>query len=80
MNDYTGPTLEQLEYLAGKAMAEPDFRALLLAEPERTARSVNIQLTPGQVNHIKSLNQKVIEDLADALDQLVDPASVVSWH
>jgi hypothetical protein len=80
MSDNPEPTLEQLEYLAGKALLEPNFRTSFLTTPEEAARSLKIYLTPKQVHQIKALDATVMEDLADAIDHLVDAASIDDWH
>jgi len=79
MSNDTQLTPEQLEYLVGKALLEPEFRKRFLEDPAAAAKSLQITLTADQVAHIKSLNKRVMEDLADAIDQLADPQSIIGW-
>jgi len=66
-------TQAQMDRLVGKALFSEEFRALLLADPEKAARSLRYRLTGPQAARIRTLSAEELESLAadfvEATDQ-----------
>jgi len=66
-------TQAQMDRLVGRALFSTEFRALLLADPEKAARSLRYRLTDSQAARIRTLSAEELERLAadfvDATDQ-----------
>jgi hypothetical protein len=65
-------TQAQMDRLVGKALFSEEFRALLLADPEKAARSLRYRLTEPQVARIQSLSAKELEGLAAEFVEATD--------
>ena len=67
-------TQAQMDRLVGRALFSTEFRALLLADPEKAARSLRYRLTDSQAARIRNLSAEELESLAadfvDATDQV----------
>ncbi|MBL7161169.1 MAG: Franean1_4349 family RiPP [Anaerolineales bacterium] len=60
---------EDLRTIAGKALADPDFRQKLLDDAEAAVAEAGMELTPEQMKAIKEMDKEKLEaGLAD-LDQ-----------
>jgi hypothetical protein len=57
-------TQAQMDRLVGKALFSAEFRALLLADPEKAARSLRYRLTAPQLTRIRSLSAEELTSLA----------------
>ena len=65
-------TQAQMDRLVGKALFSEEFRALLLADPEKAARSLRYRLTDPQVTRICSLSAKELDSLAAEFVEAAD--------
>ncbi len=65
-------TQAQMDRLVGKALFDAEFRALLLADPEKAARKLRYRLTTMQASHIARLNADELDKLAAAFVNAVD--------
>ena len=54
----------QMDRLVGKALFDSDFRKLLVADPEKAARSLRYRLDPAQAARIRSLSADELTRLA----------------
>ena len=61
-------TQAQMDRLVGKALFSAEFRALLLADPERAARSLRYRLTEAQAARIRSLSPDELAQLAASFE------------
>lgn len=59
-------TESEMHELIGRAVASSDFRAALLADPERTLREAGCQLTDEQLARLKATD---LEALCEGLDE-----------
>ena len=57
-------TQAQMDRLVGRALFSAEFRALLVADPEKAARSLRYRLTGGQATRIRTLSAAELERLA----------------
>jgi hypothetical protein len=57
-------TQAQMDRLVGRALFSAEFRALLLADPEKAARSLRYRLTTSQMARIRTLSAEELESLA----------------
>ena len=61
MAEYRG-----LEYLAGKAILDEEFREKLFYDPEGTARDYGVRLTADQIGNLKKVDHaRAVEWLAE---------------
>jgi hypothetical protein len=65
-------TQAQMDRLVGKALFSAEFRALLLADPEKAARSLRYRLTDAQAARIRSLSPDELAQLATAFVEAAD--------
>ena len=65
-------TQAQMDRLVGKALFSEEFRALLLTDPEKAARSLRYRLTEPQVARICRLNPEELAQLAGAFADATD--------
>ena len=65
-------TPAQMERLIGKALMDAEFRAQLLADPEKAARSLRYRLTDLQLARIRRLSADEAELLTAAFDKAID--------
>lgn len=49
-------------FLAGKAFLDPEFRAMLLENPQAAANQLGLHLTSSQVEHLKSLDAAAVDE------------------
>jgi hypothetical protein len=69
--------LEELEPLVGRAILNAKFRRWLLADPQAAAESMGIQLTDGQVAHIKGLDPKAVTWWMKGAEYAVGPKGLM---
>jgi hypothetical protein len=60
-------TQTQLERLVGRALTNPEFRALLLQDPQAAARKLRYTLDDSQIERIRRVNPETADDLAAEL-------------
>lgn len=65
-------TQAQMDRLVGKALFDAEFRALLLADPEKAARKLRYRLTTMQAAHIARLSSDELDQLAADFTKAVD--------
>jgi hypothetical protein len=65
-------TQAQMDRLVGKALFSAEFRALLLEDPEKAARSLRYRLTGPQAARIRSLSPDELARLAAAFEDATD--------
>jgi len=64
-------TQEDLRTVAGKAVADPAFRQKLLDDPEAAVREAGIELSPEQMETLKTMDKAELEKgLADLDERL----------
>ena len=62
---------DELRTIAGKALADPAFREKLIADPEAAVKEAGIELTPDQLEALKSMDREQFEaGLADLDERL----------
>ena len=54
-------TQEDLRAVAGKAIADPDFRQKLLDDPEKAVKSAGIELSADQMKALKDMDKAELE-------------------
>lgn len=57
-------TQAQMDRLVGRALFSAEFRALLLSDPEKAARSLRYRLTDSQAARLRTLSPAELESLA----------------
>ncbi len=62
-------TQEDLRAVAGKALADPDFRQKLLDNPEAAVKEAGFTLDPEQMKALKEMDKKQLEAGLTDLDQ-----------
>jgi acyl-CoA hydrolase len=62
-------TQEDLRAVAGKAVADPEFRQKLLDDPEAAVKGAGIDLTPEQLKALKEMDKSELEKGLMDLDQ-----------
>jgi hypothetical protein len=62
-------TQEDLRAVAGKAIADPEFRQKLLDDPEAAVKEAGIDLTDEQMKALKNMDKKELEAGLTDLDQ-----------
>jgi hypothetical protein len=60
----------KIEQLMGKAILDPDFRKLLLSDPDAAAKQIRTSLTDAQRVGIKNLDEKAAERWAKDFETL----------
>jgi Ribosomally synthesized peptide prototyped by Frankia Franean1_4349. len=69
-------TQAQIERLIGRALFDPEFRTLLLEDPEAAARKLRYKLTGSQIERIRGVNPEAADALAaDLAKVLASPHS-----
>jgi hypothetical protein len=56
---------EEIDRLVEKALIDDDFRHRLLDDPRSTAKTLDIRLTDDQVTHIKGIDPKEADRVAE---------------
>ncbi len=64
-------TKEQIADLLGKALADSEFRASLVADPAKAAAALGISLTDEQVAGLKASDLSKAEGLDERLSKLL---------
>ncbi len=67
-------TQDELRNLAGKALAEPDFRKKLMDDPEEAIKETGIKLTPEQLKALKEIDKDQFDAELSELDQRLSMA------
>jgi acyl-CoA hydrolase len=62
-------TQEDLRAVAGKAIADPEFRQKLLEDPEAAVKGAGIDLSPDQMKALKDMDKAELEKGLMDLDQ-----------
>lgn len=65
----------QIDRLIGRALFDVDFRKLLLADPEKAARTLRYRLDGAQAARIRSLDPAKLEQLGAAFASAITPPS-----
>jgi len=64
-------TQDDLRTIAGKAIADPDFREKLLSDPEAAVSEAGIELSDDQMKALKEMDREKLEKgLADLDERL----------
>lgn len=58
---------EELERLIGRAVLDPEFRERLLVDPEKAIQEEGFDLTPEEVDLVKSVDKEKAETLAEEI-------------
>ena len=58
---------EELERLIGRAILDPEFRKRLLVDPETAIQKEGFDLTPEEVELVKSVDKDKAETLAEEI-------------
>jgi hypothetical protein len=76
MSEYRG-----LEYLAGKALLDEEFRERLFSDPEATARDYGVALNEYQIKNLKAIDRsRAMEWLAEVEARVgLAPSQVGHW-
>ncbi len=72
-------TQAQIDRLIGRALFDPMFRELLLANPEKAARSLRYRLTESQAARIRELNAQDLEKLAAEFARITERKGIGFW-
>ena len=72
-------TKEQIEYLLGKAILNPEFRENLLLNPEEAAKSLRIELTAAQSASIQRLDNNLVNWWSDGLTKFRPDDQAYFW-
>lgn len=72
-------TMAKIERLMGKAILDPDFRKLLLNDPDAAAKVINARLTVAQRVAIKNLNEEEVEWWAQGFQALKSDDEGFLW-
>jgi hypothetical protein len=64
---------EELDRLVGRGMFDSGFLQQLIQDPEMTARSIGISLTPDQARRIRQIDPGAAEDLAKDFQRVIGP-------
>jgi len=62
-------TQDDLRTIAGKAIADPDFREKLLSDPEAAVKEAGIELSDDQLNALKEMDRDQLEKGLTDLDE-----------
>jgi hypothetical protein len=60
---------DDLRTIAGKALADPEFRQKLLADPETAVKEAGFELTSEQIKALKEMNREELEAALVDLDE-----------
>lgn len=60
---------DDLRAVAGKAVADPEFRQKLIEDPEAAVKEVGIELTPEQIQALKEMDKEQFELAVSELDE-----------
>ena len=60
---------DDLRTIAGKAIADPDFREKLLNDPEAAVNEAGIELSPDQMKALKEMDRDQLEKGLTDLDE-----------
>ena len=60
---------DDLRAIAGKALADPDFRQKLVADPEAAVKEAGIELTADQIQALKEMDKEQFEEGISDLDE-----------
>lgn len=69
-------TQKELNELIGRMVADPDFRASLMADPEKAIQEAGYELTEQQ---IAGLKQTDLKGLTEGLDERLSKSASVCW-
>lgn len=70
----------QMDRLIGRALFSPEFRELLLQDPEKAARMLRYRLDPNQAARIRSLKPEALDKLARDFDAAIEsPLKVLTF-
>lgn len=62
-------TQDDLRTVAGKALADPEFRQKLIDNPEAAVKEAGFELTPEQLKSLKEMDKKQLDAALTDLDQ-----------
>ena len=62
-------TQDDLRTVAGKAVADPEFRQKLIDDPEAAVKEAGIELTPEQIQALKEMDKEQFEEGISDLDE-----------
>ena len=62
-------TQDDLRTIAGKAIADPDFREKLIKDPEAAVNEAGIELSPDQMKALKEMDRDLLEKGLTDLDE-----------
>lgn len=62
----------QMDRLIGRALFSPEFRTLLLQDPEKAARMLRYRLDSDQVARIRTLEPEILDKLAQDFDAAIE--------
>ena len=62
-------TQDDLRTIAGKAIADPDFREKLIKDPEAAVNEAGIELSPDQMKALKEMDRDQLEKGLTDLDE-----------
>jgi hypothetical protein len=68
-------TQAQIERLIGRALTDPEFRTLLLKDPQAAARKLRYTLEESQAERIKAVKPEVADALAAELVKALSSGS-----
>jgi len=60
---------DELRTIAGKALADPEFRDKLLADPEAAVKEAGFDLTPEQLEALKGMDREQFDAAMADLDE-----------
>ena len=60
---------DDLRTIAGKAIADPDFREKLIKDPEAAVNEAGIELSPDQMKALKEMDRDQLEKGLTDLDE-----------
>ncbi len=72
-------TQDELHSLAGKALAEPDFRKKLMDDPEEAIKETGVELTPEQMQALKQMDKNQLDAELTELEQRLSMCSPGCW-
>jgi hypothetical protein len=67
---------DELHIIAGKALADPEFREKLLTDPETAVVEAGIELTPAQMEALKGMDR---EQFNAAMEELDERLTMACW-